>query len=134
VVQVNGKVRARNAGEYCTTTGAMATVRLWALAGELNGIAPANLAVFRYEGDPSAWTSLTGWTTGDDGGSYYYAEGQTPSFSHFLLGATGSSPTAVSLRQVGSTHSRWASLAAGLGVALCTAALGVAAAHRRRRA
>jgi hypothetical protein len=107
-VSVRGADQA--GGTYCTDTGSgspayadrcfeitidgtdgAADLTLYGLTSELNGIAEANLAVYRYEGDPLAWTKLTS-TNGNDGGSYSYAAAQTPGFSHFLLGATGNSP------------------------------------------
>jgi len=71
-----------------TNSGA-ATVRLWALTSELNGILEVNLGVYHYAGE---WLELlTNRSTGNDGGSYSYAEGETTSFSNFLLGEHGSS-------------------------------------------
>ncbi|MBP8000684.1 MAG: hypothetical protein KA314_14110 [Chloroflexi bacterium] len=110
-------VRELNFAEYCTATGAgsptyahrcyqitptnnqPATVRLYArTADELNGIAPANLSVFHNN---SGWTELlTNRITGNDGGNYSYAQGDTPGFSHFLLGQTGANPTAITVQQV----------------------------------
>ncbi|MBX3055141.1 MAG: G8 domain-containing protein [Anaerolineae bacterium] len=112
-------VRHLNTGEYCTehgatsptyagrcyqitpTTDGAARVRLWALTGsELNGIAEANLSVYRNQPDGGpTWVELTtNRATGNaDAGVYSYAEGDAPGFSHFLLGQAGFAPTAVTL-------------------------------------
>ncbi|HRQ40301.1 MAG TPA: G8 domain-containing protein [Chloroflexota bacterium] len=111
-------VRRLNTGEYCTTDGGTspnytwrcyeitpttsgaAQVRLYALtASELNGIAQGNLSVYRNLPDGSGtWVELTtNRSTGSASGGYSYAEGDTPGFSHFLLGQTGNAPTAVTL-------------------------------------
>lgn len=108
-------VRGLNAGEYCTQTGASspayaercfeitatnnntATVQLWALNSELGPVAPGALAVYRYE-TGTGWSELANRVTGNDGGNMVYAVGDTPGFSHFLLGQTGANnPTAVTL-------------------------------------
>jgi len=108
-------------GEYCTNTGAgspayaarcytitptttgAATVRLWTLTNELNGIAEANLSVYHHTA-PSTWAELTAnRVMGNDGGRYSYGEGDTLSFSAFLLGGTGSTPTAVTLHSISAT-------------------------------
>lgn len=104
-----------SAGEYCTTSGAgsptyadrcyditpttsgTALIRLWTLTTETNGIAEANLRVYRFV-TGSGWVELTtAQGNGNDGGSYSYAEGETSTFSPFLMGGTNS-PTAVSLQ------------------------------------
>jgi hypothetical protein len=80
------------------TTDGAARVRLWALSSELNGIGESNLSVYRYTGS-STWTELIdNRATGNDGGSYSYAEGDTLGFSAFLLGETNSVPTALHLQ------------------------------------
>ncbi|MFC1879604.1 choice-of-anchor J domain-containing protein [Chloroflexota bacterium] len=104
---VTVKVSGRGAAEYCPFTGASspvyaarcydiaptnnlaATVKLWALTGELNGIAQSALAAFHNSG--SIWSELGARSTGNDGGSYAYAQGDLTSFSPFLLGETGAS-------------------------------------------
>jgi hypothetical protein len=68
------------------TTNGAAQVRLWALTSELNGIAPGNLSVFRNIGSSSWVEQVTNRATGNDGGSFSYAEGDTSGFSSFLLG------------------------------------------------
>ena len=110
-------LRELNSGEYCTTDGstspayatrcyditpaaqpgAAVRLRLYARsADQLNGIAGGSLSVYRYT---PGWTELiTNRATGNDGGAYSYAEGDTSAFSPFLLGQTGSAPTAVALR------------------------------------
>ncbi|MCA9933095.1 MAG: hypothetical protein H6662_16560 [Ardenticatenaceae bacterium] len=114
---VTVRVRTLNNGEYCTsagdtsptyigrcyeittTTPGTAQVRLWALADELNGLTTGILSVYRYEGS-SPWTELlTSRSTGSNG-DYVFAEGETPGFSHFLLGQSSVGPTAVSLQAV----------------------------------
>jgi hypothetical protein len=111
-------LRTLNDGEYCpyadsgsapyarrcyeieAQNNLSATVRLWALTSELDGIAESNLAVYHYEGSPLTWTEIiTGRATGNDSGSYSFAEGDTSGFSPFLLGQTGNppGPTAVTL-------------------------------------
>jgi hypothetical protein len=40
----------------------------------------------------------TNRATGNDGGSYSFAEGDTPGFSAFLLGQTGGGPSAIGLQ------------------------------------
>ncbi|MBU0494361.1 MAG: hypothetical protein KKB13_21130 [Chloroflexi bacterium] len=74
-----------------------ATVRLWTLADELGGVtAPA---VFRRVA--LTWVELTDNASTGVQGSYVYAEADTPGFSYFLLGESGSGPTAVSLSAFG---------------------------------
>ena len=79
------------------TTNAASTVRLWALTSELNGILEANLVPYHYSG--GTWTPLTSVSTGNDGGSYSFAQGDTPSFSSFLVGS-GNAPTAITERDL----------------------------------
>lgn len=106
-------VRAINAsaGEFCTSDGELspdyaercyeiqtatngaATVRLWALADQLNGISEEDLVIYRHIGSGN-WTPLTNITTGSEG-DYAYAEGDTPGFSFFLLGEQDETPTAI---------------------------------------
>ena len=139
--------------QYCTITGGSSpayaqrcyritpttdptndvSVRLWGLSDELNGIAESSLAVYRNTGG-STWVELTNRFTGNDGGSYSYAQGDTSDFSAFLLGETGggNTPTAVTLRQVTLVRLHRVSLAT-IGVGLCVAALGVATVRRRRK-
>jgi PGF-pre-PGF domain-containing protein len=78
-----------------TTNNVVTTVRLWALTSQLNGIAEANLNVYRYSG---GWTQLaTNRSTGNDAGSYSYGQADTPAFSSFLLGGP-TAPTAITLQ------------------------------------
>ena len=97
------------AGEHCTSTGATspayaercfsitptnnlgASVRLWALTSELNGIQEADLVLYRYV---SSWVALTNQATGYSG-TYFYAQGDTTGFSSFLLGSAEENPTAL---------------------------------------
>jgi hypothetical protein len=134
-------------GEYCTTTGGSspayagrcyeitpttdgaAQVRLWALTSELNGIAQADLAVYRNNPVGSAtWVELTtNASTGNDvSGSYTYAQADTPGFSHFLLGQSGQAPTAVTLltlRASSATPFRSGQYLVGLALLLIAAAM-----------
>ncbi len=66
-----------------------ATVKLWALDGERNGIAVSDLAPYRYN---SGWSQLTSVTSGS-GGAYVWAQGDTAGFSTFLLGDKNNAPT-----------------------------------------
>jgi hypothetical protein len=112
--EVTVTVRELNPGEYCTEAGAGSPayaqrcfrieaaggpglVRLWGLSDELNGIAESSLVVYHYVGDATWEELVTNGSNGNDGGSYVYAEGDTPSFSAFLLGETGSAPVAITL-------------------------------------
>jgi hypothetical protein len=96
------------------------SVRLYALTSELNGISEANLAVYRnIPPGSSNWVEVaTNRNTGNDGGSYSYAEGDTPGFSNFLLGQADTTPTAITLRAVGSqpNHTIYLVLIVGLFV------------------
>lgn len=96
------------------TTDGAATVKLWALATELNGITTTNLAPYRYNG--GIWNKLTNVVTGTDGGNYSFSQGYTLGFSHFLLGDTNTSPTAVTLNRF-SAHSDYAPIGWLLAVA-----------------
>lgn len=117
-------VRELNTGEYCTDTNNSsppyarrcytitpsnnlpATVRLYArTSDELNGIPEGNLAVFRFVG---GWNPLTTPITGNDGGAYSYAQGDTPGFSAFILGQAGTAPTAIGLSQLRVQTKTWA--------------------------
>ncbi len=115
-VTVTVRAVDNSASEYCTTQGASspayaarcyqitattdgaANVQLWALTSELNGIAEANLGVYRGTAGVGTWTLLGNRTTGNDGGSYSFATGDTPGFSFFLLGNATQAPTAVTLQ------------------------------------
>jgi uncharacterized membrane protein len=110
-------VRELNRGEYCTATGADSPayaqrcfdispaiqpitgvlVRLYGrTADELNGIAPANLAVYRnVPAGSAAWVEETGAASVGSSGGYSYAQATVDGFSAFLLGETGQMPTAV---------------------------------------
>ncbi|MBN1975882.1 MAG: hypothetical protein JW918_00645 [Anaerolineae bacterium] len=143
---VTVSVRALGAGEYCTSTGAgspayarrcfeieatntaAATVRLWALADEMNGIADPR--VFRYVAP--GWVVLSTNAATGTLGAYAYAEADTPGFSHFLIGWSGA-PTAVDQRGFGVRaigHERWLLLLAVV-VALVGVAVGVRKLWRR---
>ena len=78
------------------TIDGAARVRLWARTSELNGIAEADLAVYRLT--VSGWGELGSQIIGSDGDSYRYAEGDAPGFSGFLLGEAGSPPVPVTLQ------------------------------------
>ncbi len=133
-------VQELNVGEYCTDLGVASAayarrcfeitptnqpttnvaVRLYGrTADELNGIAPASLAVYRNTPIPSGfWVEqTTNASTGNDGGAYSYAQGEVAGFSPFLLGATGQSPTAVTLSNLTtSPASPWLWLVSGLAL------------------
>ena len=98
--------------EYCTTAGGSSfdyadrcvdiagndpttavSLRFWEVTSDLS-ISESNLAVYHYTG--GAWAELTNRSTGNSG-DYSYGQGDTSSFSPFLLGSTGSAPTAVSI-------------------------------------
>jgi hypothetical protein len=99
-------------------------------ADELNGIAPASLAVYRNTPIPSdTWVLAASGAFGTSG-EYSYAEGQVAGFSPFLLGEGGQVPTAVTNLQAGATSAKNNWRLVGLLVAL----LGVGTAvllHRR---
>ena len=102
-------VRTLGAGEYCTTAAgasnpyaqrcfeiaatnnAAATVRLWALTDEMNGIADPR--VFRYVAP--AWAVLSTNASSGAQGAYTYVEAETPGFSHFLIAQDSGAPTAI---------------------------------------
>jgi hypothetical protein len=71
-----------------------ATVKLWALSSELNGLTVDTVVPYHYSG--GSWTLLTNVVTGT-AGSYTFAQGDTTSFSPFLMGNTAAAPTAVTL-------------------------------------
>jgi hypothetical protein len=97
-----------------------ATVRLWALTSQLNGLSEASLNVYHYDG--ADWQPLTAnASTGNDGGNYSYAQADTPGFSEFLLGGT-SAPTAVTLSSLNAT-SRPVSPLLPIGLALLAGAV-----------
>ena len=77
------------------TTNGAAQVRLWALTSELNGIAQGNLSVFRNIGGSSWVEQVTNRATGNDGGSFSYAEGDTPGFSNSFCCSTAAMGTTV---------------------------------------
>jgi hypothetical protein len=92
--------------EITPTNNVTASVRLYALSTQLNGIAQANLRIYRYAG---GWQGLaTNASTGSDGGSYSYAQADTPGFSDFLLGGV-TTPTAIELARLSarSTSEDW---------------------------
>jgi hypothetical protein len=112
--------------EIEATNAASATVRLWALTGEMNGITEPR--VFRYVAPD--WELLsTNAITGTQG-VHTYAEAVTPGFSHFLIAQDGGSPTAIGAHSVGAQAAgsvRWPLLL------IAVAALGVAAGARKLR-
>jgi len=83
-----------------------ATVRLYALtATQLNGIAQANLRVYRYT---NGWQQLTtNASTGSATGGYSYAQADTPGFSDFLLGDAAPTALALSTFHAQSQTSTW---------------------------
>lgn len=84
--------------DIAPTNQAAARVTLWATTGEQNGIATANLAVYRFNlGD---WQVGTARTTGTGTNSYVFAQGDVPGFSGFLLGNVNVVPTAITLGQM----------------------------------
>ncbi|MDA0244853.1 MAG: FG-GAP repeat protein [Chloroflexi bacterium] len=104
-------VQELNLGEYCTDLGVA--------------------SVYRNTPIPSGfWVEqTTNASTGNDGGAYSYAQGEVAGFSPFLLGATGQSPTAVTLSNLTTRPaSLWLWLVSGL-VLLGGTAVGL----RRRR-
>lgn len=133
---VTARVRELNEGEYCTTDTILLTlpyasrcyeitatnnlaarVRLWSLNSDLNGILLDDLQVYRWVSP--AWVPLTmSWTKGMDG-DYSYAEGDTPGFSHFLLGRQGTPATAITLRHF-SASGQASVMVAGLALLLLT--------------
>jgi hypothetical protein len=82
------------------TTNTTATVKLWALTSELNGILESTLVPYHYSVD--TWVQLTNLSTGNDSGSYAFAQGDTPGFSPFLLGGPDA-PTAITLSEFSAT-------------------------------
>lgn len=73
-----------------------AQVRLWALTGEQNGLPTNQLTAYHF--GANGWEALTTNASNGLGTSgYVYGEGETSSFSPFLLGG-GSAPTAVTLK------------------------------------
>lgn len=114
------------------TNNGAATVRLYVLDSELNGIATAALAPYRWNG--AAWEKLTNLSTGtatSSSGSYSWTQGDTASFSPFLAGQNDAPPTAVTLREFRSAFAGAAGAGALLG--LLALAGGLVAARRRMR-
>lgn len=106
-----------------------ATVRLWALTSQLNSLNETDLTVYHFDG--ADWLPLTANTSaGNDGGSYSYAQADTPGFSEFLLGGT-SAPTAVTLNHfaASSMPARW--LTPLIGLLLLTGAGVLLKRHQR---
>jgi len=82
-----------------------AHLRLWNLTPELHNINQGNLSVYHYT-NGGEWVELqSNRAYGDDGGAYSYAEANTPSFSSFLLGQTGNTPTNVTIKSIESEKS-----------------------------
>jgi hypothetical protein len=100
------------------TTNATATVKLWALTSELNGILESTLAPYHHNG--STWVKLTNLSTGNDGGSYSFGQGDTTGFSPFLLGGPDA-PTVITLidfSAASTSNGYWLLLAASIASAL----------------
>jgi hypothetical protein len=74
-----------------------ATVWLWALVSEQNGISQVNLAPYHNVGGAN-WEKLVNINTGNDGAAYVFSQGDTNGFSSFLLGNTNAGPTAIQLK------------------------------------
>jgi hypothetical protein len=91
---------ARRCYSITPTTNTTATVKLWALTSELNGILESTLAPYHYSVD--TWVQLTNLSTGNDSGSYAFAQGDTLGFSPFLLGGPDA-PTAITLSEFSAT-------------------------------
>jgi hypothetical protein len=107
--EVTVSVRTLGAGEYCTaaagasnpyaqrcfeiavTNNAAATVRLWALTDEMNGLTDPR--VFRYVA-PN-WNLLATNAVTGTVGAYTYVQAETPGFSHFLIAQDSGAPTAI---------------------------------------
>ena len=135
-----------DSGEYCTTTGAgsptytercyeissdsdgAATIRLYTLntTDELNSIPVADLAIYHDTGG-GIWQTLTNGSTGTTG-AYAYAEGDTNSFSSFLLADNDNAPTAITLSDLSARASSPALLVASVLL------LGMAILWQRKRA
>jgi hypothetical protein len=106
-----------------------ATVRLWALTSQLNGLNPADLIVYHFDG--ADWQPLTtNASTGNDSANYSYAQADTPGFSEFLLGGT-TAPTAVTLNALAASSMPTSWLTPLIGMLLLTGA-GVLLRRNRR--
>lgn len=90
---------------------------------ERNTIADANLRVYQYTG-PSTWTNISSGA-GSAGGAFSFNSGDTASGEpipisgegiHFLLAATGASPTAVTLAGLSATAGAGRAPLAALGL------------------
>jgi hypothetical protein len=134
-------------GEYCTATGSdsplyaercyqisavesdEATITLWALDTELQGINPDNLTVYRFVA--GFWNQLANSEMGSDGGDYVFVRAITPGFSSFLLGDANLPPTTIRLMQFGA---RASAVPATSLLVLASLLLGIltAQAYRRR--
>jgi hypothetical protein len=138
------------AGEYCTgqgsdsfryvrrcyeitaTTDGAANVQLWYLFTERNGINVGNMGVYRDTNGGGNWVLLANRTTGNDGASYRYATGDTPGFSHFLVGHHLYTPTAVTLQTFTSDNNTAVPILMG-GLVLLLFIVSVAILIRQRR-
>jgi hypothetical protein len=128
-------VQALASDEYCTADGAAspsyarrcfriqpthnlgATVRLWALAGEVGF--PGTPAVFHNPGGTDIWTELTANASTGAAGDYVFAEADTPGFSYFLMAQSAQDPTRVGVRALLARGGKFFGLLClGLGVVL----------------
>lgn len=135
---ITAQVRALAEGESCTDAGPSAsyagrcfeitaqnddaaTVRLWALTDEMDsGLTLPR--VFRYVAP--TWVELDQNVVSGEEGDYTFAQADTPGFSHFLIAQSGSTPTAISQREIdarGGQPPAWLLVALALAL-LCGAA------------
>lgn len=106
------------------TNNAAATLTLWATDGELNGIANADLALYRYVS--GSWAKqLTNFSVGTGSNSYNYVTADVDGFSSFLIGHKDNTPTAVTLSGLKATSSYGV-------VALLVVAAGLLALRKRK--
>lgn len=81
------------------TNQAAATVTLWAITGEQNGIPTANLAGYRYV-PGTGWIIFSPNANGTASNNYIQATGDVAGFSGFLLGNSAQAPTAVQMNDI----------------------------------
>ncbi len=83
--------------EITPVTNGAARVMLWALNSEIPGTITSP-SVYHYNDVTTVWDELANITTGNDGGIYTFAAGDTTGFSPFLMAqASTSGPTAITL-------------------------------------
>ncbi len=119
-IQGNANVCTNNGGSpayikrcfsITPTNNGAATLTLWATGGELNGIANADLALYRYV---AGWIKqLTNFSVGTGSNSYNYVTADVDGFSSFLMGHKDNAPMAVTFSGLNAT-SPFAALAVGL--------------------